>query len=475
MKAKRNQKSKQIIVAVIVVLLLHLIISNLKCRPIISGDTLVNLQSGIIERREDITEFNVPEGIKYIGAFAFYGCTSLENVTLPDTVKSIRWEAFCNCINLEEINLPESLEIIEGEAFRNCKSLKNINLPQEITMIEDETFSDCTSLETINFSRNLDEIGVGAFSNCQSLKEVVLPDNVTIIGYQAFHECTNLEKVKLSKNIKFISEEVFEGTAFIGKIKADENGCIYLENVLLKSLPLKEQVEIKEGTRVIAGGAFEDNKIIKKVSLPNELIGIGDRGFYNCENLEDIDLTSDIESIGIGAFVNTKYLRRLSEDEYGCKYTENILLTYTDKDISKIKIKDGTRLIAGNAFYGIDSIKEVYIPNSVRYIGVQAFESCHNLEKVEFEEGSRLETIERDIFSGSGLRVINLPQSLKKISHYAFGLCDFESIRIPENVEYIEIWAFIACLSLKRLELPKSLKGKFYWISDKPKPKIVFY
>ena len=132
MKVKCNPRSKQFIVAIIVVLLLYLIISNLKCRPIISGDTLVKLQSGILEKREDITEFDVPEGIKYIGAFAFYGCTNLKNVTLPDTVKIIREKAFCNCISLEEIILPNSLERIENGAFLNCKSLKNIKLPEKL-------------------------------------------------------------------------------------------------------------------------------------------------------------------------------------------------------------------------------------------------------------------------------------------------------------------------------------------------------
>jgi len=473
---KSKPKSKQITFAVILVLLLYLIISNLKCRPIISGDTLVKLQSGILERREDITEFNVPEGIKYIGAFAFYGCTSLENVTLPSTVESIRWKAFCNCINLEEINLPDGLEVIENGAFLNCESIKKIKLPQKLTIIEDNTFSDCTSLESIDFPQNLDEIGVSAFSNCESLKEVNLPDEISNIKYDAFQGCTNLEKVKLSKNIKSVSKGIFEGTAFIDKIKADENGCIYWENVLLRCLPLKEYIEIKGNTRVIAGGAFEDNKIIKKVSLPNELIGISTSAFGNCENLEDMNLPSSIERIGIESFENTKYLNNLPTDDYGCRYVGSLLLAYADKGVDKIKIKDGTKLIAGNTFHDAKSIKEVYIPRSVQYIGDQAFSFCSNIEKVEFEEDSKLESIERYVFQNcSSLRNINLPKNLKKILHWTFVLCDFKTIRIPENVEYIDVWAIAECPSLKRIELPKSLEGKYYWISDRPKPEFVFY
>ena len=428
-------KSKPIIFATIVVLLLYLIILNLKCRPIIVGDTLVNLQSGILERREDITEFNVPEGIKYIGAFAFYGCTSLENVTLPDTVKSIRWEAFCNCINLEEIVLPDSLEVIENGAFLNCESIKKIKLQQKLTIIEDNTFSGCTSLESIDFPQNLDEIGVSAFSNCESLKEVNLPDDISNIEYEAFRGCMNLSKVKLPQNIKSIDKTSFNGTAFINKIKADENGCIYYGNVLLKCLSLKEHIDVKNTTRIIMGGAFEDNKKIKEVILPEGIIGIGDYVFKGCDNLESINLSSNIERIGMDSFENTKYLNNMSTDEYGCKYVGNLLLAYVDREINEIKIKEGTKLIAGNVFYNTENIKEIYIPKSVQYIGDQAFSMCSNIEKVEFEEGSKLESIENYMFFSSSLRVINLPHSLKKISRHAFGICNnLETIIIPENV-----------------------------------------
>ena len=178
----------------------------------------------------------------------------------------------------------------------------------------------------------------------------------------------------------------------------------------------------------------------------------------------------------MGSFEDTKYLNNISVDENGCKYVGSLLLTYIDKGVDKIKVKDGTKLIAGNAFYNAENIKEVYIPKSVQYIGDQAFCRCYNIEKVEFEKDSKLESIENYMFFSSGLRVINLPHSLKKISRHAFGICNnLETIIIPENVEYIEVWTFIECLSLKRIELPKSLEGKYYWISDRPKPEFVFY
>ena len=356
MKVKCNPRSKQFIVAIIVVLLLYLIISNLKCRPIISGDTLVKLQSGILEKREDITEFDVPEGIKYIGAFAFYGCTNLKNVTLPDTVKIIREKAFCNCISLEEIILPNSLERIENGAFLNCKSLKNIKLPEKMIIIEGNTFSGCTLLENIDLPQKLTEIKTSAFEDCKSLRKLVLPNSIKSIENYAFKNCSSLEEIKAPENIKSIGEDIFEGTAFLTQAQTEEDGGIYWGRVLLKYTLLKESVKIKKFTKVIAAKAFRDNKTIKNIELPEGLLEIGNTAFAYCESLEDINLPTSIEKVGLDIFEGTKYLKKLQVDEYGCKYSENILLEYKTKGIDKIKIRENTRIIAGNVFYKAEDI-----------------------------------------------------------------------------------------------------------------------
>ena len=39
----------------------------------------------------------------------------------------------------------------------------------------------------------------------------------------------------------------------------------------------------------------------------------------------------------------------------------------------------------------------------------------------------------------------------------------------------MDLWAIAQCLSLKRIELPKSLKGKYYYPDYRPKIDLVFY
>lgn len=51
----------------------------------------------------NITSFNVPEGIKNVGVGAFYGCTSLKNITFPQSLEYIGENAMWLCSNMTEI------------------------------------------------------------------------------------------------------------------------------------------------------------------------------------------------------------------------------------------------------------------------------------------------------------------------------------------------------------------------------------
>ena len=58
--------------------------------------------------------------VTHIGSDAFYGCSSLESVTIPDSVKSIGWEAFYRCEYLTSITIPGNVSNIAGYAFQCC-------------------------------------------------------------------------------------------------------------------------------------------------------------------------------------------------------------------------------------------------------------------------------------------------------------------------------------------------------------------
>ena len=64
----------------------------------------------------------IPNSVTSIGAYAFYGCSSLVSITLPSRLSSIGKGSFAGCFGLVSITLPNSITSIEDWAF-NCTSL----------------------------------------------------------------------------------------------------------------------------------------------------------------------------------------------------------------------------------------------------------------------------------------------------------------------------------------------------------------
>lgn len=132
-------------------------------------------------------------------------------------------------------------------------------------------------------------------------------------------------------------------------------------------------------------------------------------------------------------------------DEYGVKYAEyGRVLVKADyplfRDIKEYIIPKGVRMIRDHAFFNMD-LASVYIPDSVTYIGQNAFCDCKLLEEIVLPSG--LERIEVSTFRGcSLLSDIKLPESLCHIGNLAFKHTAIRNIELPKSVTYIGYHAF---------------------------------
>ena len=116
-------------------------------------------------------------------------------------------------------------------------------------------------------------------------------------------------------------------------------------------------------------------------------------------------------------------------------------VTYQNRKFAVVGIKS-------IAFQNNSKILEVHLPNTLRYIGLSAFQSS-SLVKINLPDS--LQTIEYRAFSGSKLQEVTLPDSLKSIGYEAFKDTRITSINIPKNIERIEKNTFQNCLSLAKV------------------------
>lgn len=120
--------------------------------------------------------------------------------------------------------------------------------------------------------------------------------------------------------------------------------------------------------------------------------------------------------------------------------------------ITHVLIEDGVTSIAGAAFAReYESLAEVTMSDSVKYIGDEAFEWLPNLEKVSLS--TNLVTIGANAFSECvSLPGIDLPESLLNIGENAFELCtSLTEVTIPRNVYYISSGLFSSCERLEEV------------------------
>lgn len=136
--------------------------------------------------------YEIPNGIKVIGAYAFSNCLSLKKVTIPDSVTSIEEDAFFLCIYLTGVNIPDSVTFIGSGAFHLCKGLTSVNIPYGITSIGRYTFGECQDLMSVSLSDSVTSIELGAFSKCPNLTSINLPASITFIDDGAFFDSNNV-------------------------------------------------------------------------------------------------------------------------------------------------------------------------------------------------------------------------------------------------------------------------------------------
>ncbi len=167
--------------------------------------------------------------VMMIGAYAFYGCKDLKEVS-AENIYAIDSDAFANS-GIEKFTATKTMMIWNG-AFKNCKNLTDIDLTAT-TYIGTGAFENCTSLTEVEFSKDIYEIGAkafantgftevvvygddcyieeGAFMNCQNLESVRLEEGVYYVGMNAFLNCPKLMTIYMSKTVKGFEDNAFNG------------------------------------------------------------------------------------------------------------------------------------------------------------------------------------------------------------------------------------------------------------------------
>lgn len=157
------------------------------------------------------------------------------------------------------------------------------------------------------------------------------------------------------------------------------------------------------------------------------------------------------------AEINGKKVTKISPRETKIDFLD--VTTYTffeayNKNTSEVVISEGVVSLDRYAFYEQSILKSITLPESLKYIGENAFERCVNLASITVP--ANVTTIGAYAFAESGLTEIFLPEGLKIIGDFAFMDVPITQLYIPDSVIYIGSCAF-SHSELEEISLPGGL------------------
>lgn len=338
---------------------------------------------------------------------------------VPVFVNEIFNAAFYGCCDLKSVKIPDSVKKIGAQAFSKCSGLSSIEIPNSITEIPEETFCDCTGLTSVAIPKTVKKIGTRAFENCTELTAVTISDSVTEIDMEAFNGCSALASISIPDSVVSMGVGVLGGTAYYNNKNNWKDGILYCGNHLIRAdkNTLFGEIEIREGTKTIAGRAFADCENLTAVTVPEGILEIGYGTFQYCSKLKSAHLPDSIKSIGLYAFDHcseladitfpdnvedigwcaidgTAFYRNKNNWENGVLYCGNHLIEANSSVAKNYKVKDGTKTIAAayesmsrdGGFMYNKELESVVIPDSVIFIGPSVFFNCENLKAVTVPE-----------------------------------------------------------------------------------------
>lgn len=268
-------------------------------------------------------------------------------------------------------------------------------------------------------------------------------------------------------------------------------------------------VEIPEtygGAKVtsIAAGAFRGQTMITDVVIPEGVTYIGREAFAGCSALVRVKIPTSVTQVGANLFEGTPYDSTLT----GELVYINSILYRCQSDAVTVSIRQGTTVIAEEAFINRVNLAAIVVPDGVSYIGSNAFKNCSALSQIEIPKSVR--DIVANAFDGtkwyedrkhemiyindllyrvpaeiivqseqptgslsdkdaaelakSGVATQIVPntnvivkEDITTICTLAFANTPVQKVQLPSTLTTIHYGAFQNCTALKQITLPESM------------------
>ena len=426
-------------------------------------ESLISIGGGTFSGCTGLTDIAIPDSVTEIGGSAFYGCTNLATVSFGTGVRTIGQHAFYNCSKLTAVHIADtdawcyiSFASTQANPLYYAKNLyvngtlvTEVNVPADATKISAYAFYNCTSLSRVSIPEGITEIGTYAFASCKNLTEITVPNSVTTMGKSAFSSCSGLTSITIP---------------FVGENASGSGDNTKFSYIFGGSVPSSMQ------TVTVTGG------------------GLSKYAFNNCTTLRTVDLQEGVKYVAVGAFSGCSNLQNISIParlmkfnkygwdyyHFGClfgstSYTGSVSTThsassstfYVPSSLKTVAIISG--VIPANSFTGCTMLTNVMIGNDVTDIAGGVFSACGDLAYNTYDNANYLGNAENPYFAlisatSTSITSCEIHPDTKLIADSAFQSCTYmTNVTIGDQVAYIGDSAFRYCSKLTNVTIPEGV------------------
>lgn len=315
---------------------------------------------------EEVKELVIPSTVTSISSFAFYGCSSIESVTIGTGVTTIGSNVFGNqapCKVIWLTNTPPSgysyaageVNYVLNDQYSSLgnqavyPSLRSIFEVDGIKYVPISlTERTCAAIDCL-YDEGATNVTIGE----TALYEGIHLD-VTKVHEYTCHNNTYVKSVELSLNGD-VKDYAFQGCTNLGQATINNSGNV--GNYAFQGCLGISTATFGESVTGIGDYAFEGCTKLKSIILPDAVANLGQYAFQNCSKMKSAKIGAGVKTISTYAF-------------NGCSA------------LAELQVGEGVATIQPYAFNDCSSLASISLPQSVESVSNNVFKGCSQLRNV---------------------------------------------------------------------------------------------
>ena len=231
----------------------------------------------------------------------------------------------------------------------------------------------------------------------------------------------------------------------------------------------------------IGWDSFRGCQILRSVTIPEGIAGIGSYTFFDCNNLESVHLPKSMKDFWGGCFASCNSLKEVTVDPDnpwfcsidGIVYTKDqkeLVFYPPGKSDVDFVIPEGCSIIRRYAFAYCENLKRIVVSRTVNDISYESILFCKGLEGITVDEDNQtFASFDGNLYSKDGKKFLRLcastdnmsltiPEGVIEIADGAAYYCqNLTDINLPKSLTYIGELSFVDCNNLTNVTIPENV------------------